>query len=70
MMQVNWKTLLMKFQLGTTTITLKGEPSLCKTQISLRALIQTVQHEEKGMLLECETLERGLNEGQDVEKVP
>ena len=31
MMQVNWKTLLMKFQLGTTTITLKGELSLCKT---------------------------------------
>ena len=70
MMQVNWKTLLMKCQLGTTTITLKGEPSLYKTQISLRALIRTVQHEGKGMLLECETLERGQNEGQDVEKVP
>ena len=28
-----------------------------------------MQHEGKGMLLECVTLERGQNEGQDVEKV-
>ena len=69
MMQVNWKTLLVKFQLGTTTIMLKGEPSLCKTRISLRALIRIVQHEGKGMLLEYESLERGQNEGQDVENV-
>ena len=46
-MQINWKTLLVKFQLGTTTIMLKGEPSLYKTRISLRALIRIMQHEGK-----------------------
>ena len=58
----------MKFQLGATTITPKGEPSLYKTQISLRALIQIVQHEGKGM--ESGTLETKQNEGEFVERVP
>ena len=30
----------------------RGPPSLCKTQVSLRSMVQTIQHEGQGILLD------------------
>ncbi|PON38381.1 hypothetical protein PanWU01x14_313180, partial [Parasponia andersonii] len=51
-MQVNWHTLLMKFQIGGIMVTLQVNPSLGKPLVSLKAMIQTVQHEGEALLLE------------------
>ncbi|XP_062118339.1 uncharacterized protein LOC133831953 [Humulus lupulus] len=47
-MQVNWRTMVMKFEVGGSWVTLQGDPSLCKSQISLKALIHSVQQEGQG----------------------
>ncbi|XP_062073590.1 uncharacterized protein LOC133777856 [Humulus lupulus] len=39
-----------------TWITLQGDPSLCKSQISLKALIHSVQHEGHGYWIQCGAL--------------
>uniref|UniRef100_A0A803PSM5 RNA-directed DNA polymerase n=1 Tax=Cannabis sativa TaxID=3483 RepID=A0A803PSM5_CANSA len=42
-MQVNWRTMVMKFERDGTWVTLQGDPSLCKSQISLKAMVHTVE---------------------------
>ena len=53
----NWKTQTLKFQLDGTTITLKGDPYLGRTGISLKAMVKTLQKEGQGYLLELSQLE-------------
>ena len=48
----NWKTQTLKFQLGREHVTLKGDPSLGRTKISLKAMIRTLQKEGGGYLVE------------------
>ena len=41
----NWKTQVMKFRLGSETITLRGDLSLGKTLVSLKVMMQTIKHD-------------------------
>ena len=47
-MQVNWRSMVMKFEMGGSWITLQGDPSLCKSPISLKAMILSVEGEAQG----------------------
>lgn len=67
-MSVNWKTLTMKFQLGSVPVTLQGDPGLSKTQVSLRAMIRTLRHEGQGLMVEFGYL--GLERDIPVESIP
>ena len=49
---MNWAAMTMKFKVGETRVQLQGDPSLCKTQVSLRSMMRTIQLEGKGILLD------------------
>lgn len=51
-MNINWKRLRMKFSLGGTSVCLQGDPSLCRSLVSLKAMIRTIKHEGQGMIVE------------------
>lgn len=50
--KVNWKQLTMKYKEGKTTISLKEDPALTKTIVSLKSMLSSVKHEEHGFLVE------------------
>ena len=52
MTHTNWKQQMMKFQMGNKTVTLRGDPSLGKTMVSLKTMMKTLRHEGKGLLVE------------------
>ena len=54
---VNWKTQLLKFRLGSSTVSIKGDPPLGKTLISLKAMLQTIRHEGHGVYVELNHLD-------------
>ncbi|KAL5573444.1 hypothetical protein UlMin_023041 [Ulmus minor] len=45
MTHTNWKTQVMKFQLGNESVTMRRDPSLGKTLVSLNAMMRTIKHE-------------------------
>ena len=51
-MEVNWKNLVMKFPMGDSVITLRGDPSLCKSGVSLKTLMKDLQQQGEGVLVE------------------
>lgn len=53
----NWKTQSLKFQLGGSMVTLKGDPQLGRTCILLKAMMKTIQREGCGVLLELNQME-------------
>lgn len=53
----NWKTHTLKFQVNGVTVTLKGDPQLGRTGVSLKAMIKNLQKEGQGYLLEMNQLE-------------
>ncbi|KAL2503468.1 Transposon Tf2-8 polyprotein [Abeliophyllum distichum] len=50
--QVNRKELTMKFQVGRTSVTLQGDPSLSKTLVSMKSMIKAFRENGEGVLLE------------------
>lgn len=42
----------MKYQVRGTTVTLRGDPSLARSKISLKAMMRLLQKERGGMLIE------------------
>lgn len=61
----NWKTQTMKFQIDGTTVTLKGDPSLARSEISLKAMIKMIKKEKGGILVEVNEIDgRDKTEGQ------
>lgn len=56
-MTTNWKTQTLTFQSYGETVTLRGDPSLGRTLISLKATIRTLRKEGGGFLVEFNTLE-------------
>ena len=52
-MEINWPNLAMKFPMGDTVMTLKGDPSLSKTGVSLKALMKEIQQHGQGVMVEC-----------------
>ena len=51
-MEVNWQQLIMKFKMGETLMILKGDPSLCKSGVSLKAIMKELQQQGQGVLVE------------------
>lgn len=51
-MKVNWKLLSMEFREGGRTIVLKGDPSMCKAEISLKTMMRTLKHKGVGFMVE------------------
>ena len=51
-MQVNWKNLTMQFRQGDSPVTLQGDPSLCNSLISLKAILKAIKGEREAILLE------------------
>lgn len=47
---------MMKFQIGGTTMTLQGDPSLSKTLVTLKAMMKAFKNERGGVLLELGSL--------------
>lgn len=56
-MQVNWKTLTMRFKMGGVAVTLQGDPSLCNSLVSLKAMMKAIREEGLGVLLELVSFE-------------
>lgn len=50
--KVNWKLQVLKFKLGNTKYKLTGDPSLCCSQISAKAMRKTMEREGEVMLVE------------------
>lgn len=48
----NWKTQVMQFELGGSNITLKGDSSLIRSKISLKAMLRSLRKEGKGYWVE------------------
>ncbi|KAH9650018.1 hypothetical protein KPL70_026202 [Citrus sinensis] len=57
MTHTNWKTQVMKFMVGNESVTLRGDLSLGKTLVSLKAMMRTIKHEGAGILVECNQFE-------------
>ncbi|RVW33015.1 Retrovirus-related Pol polyprotein from transposon 17.6, partial [Vitis vinifera] len=68
--KVNWKMLTMKIKMGKAVIVLKGDPSLSRTEVSLKAMARALQHHSQGVWVElCQTSTTSeLSEG--VQEVP
>uniref|UniRef100_A0A803PBL9 RNA-directed DNA polymerase n=1 Tax=Cannabis sativa TaxID=3483 RepID=A0A803PBL9_CANSA len=56
-MQVNWRTMVMRFKRGGTWVTLQGDPSLCKSPITLKAMFHTVAQEGYGFWVQLGALQ-------------
>ncbi|XP_050942550.1 uncharacterized protein LOC127149991 [Cucumis melo] len=50
-MTVDWKALTMTFVVRDTKVILKGDPSLTRTEISLKVLVKTWQPDDQGFLV-------------------
>lgn len=58
-MQVNWKTITMKFRIGGTAVTLQGDPILSSSSVSLKAMLKTLKKDKEGMWVKLGSLETG-----------
>ena len=56
-MTTNWRTQTLTFKQDGEWVTLKGDPSLGRTLISLKAMIRTIRKEEQGVLVEFNCVE-------------
>ncbi|XP_024017591.1 uncharacterized protein LOC112090471 [Morus notabilis] len=61
-MTVNWKNLSIKFMVGNRQVTLKGDPGLNRTSVSLKALQRAFDQEGQGLWLEWNQVELGTLE--------
>lgn len=57
-MTTNWKTQTISFKHGIDTVTLKGDPSLSRARISLKAMLRTIRKEKGGILVELNQMEQ------------
>lgn len=63
-MQVNWRTMVMRFEMAGVWITLQGDPSLCKSPISLKAMCLTVEWEAQGFWVHFSNMTTDILVGQ------
>ncbi|GJZ35092.1 putative mitochondrial protein, partial [Tanacetum coccineum] len=57
-MSVNWKTLTMSFGEGENRVTIRGDPGLSHTLISLKSIAQVLQRDSEAFLVEMNTMEQ------------
>lgn len=53
---VNWRSLTMRVNRGDNSITLKEDPSLTKTKVSLKTLMRSWEEVDQGFLVECRAI--------------
>ncbi|TYK29286.1 ty3-gypsy retroelement transposase [Cucumis melo var. makuwa] len=58
--EVDWKILLLTFYHEGKKITFRGDPSLTKTQVSLKSMMKSWEAENQGFLVECRAMEGGV----------
>lgn len=63
--QTNWKTQTMAFEVGGESVCLKGDPSLGKSLITLKAMSRELKKEKGGVLIELSNSE--LEKHEEVE---
>ena len=56
-MQVNWKNLTMRFQVGGISVILKGDPNLSTSLVSLQTLWKAIRQQGEGVLVELGCIE-------------
>ena len=61
-MKINWPFLIMKFWVETRQVTLKGDPSLVRSECSLRTIEKTWEKEDQCFLLELQSYDVEMNE--------
>lgn len=61
-MQTNWEELTIRFKIGDIAVTMRGDPSLSKTQISLKAIMKSIQLQGGGFLVKLGMAEVGEEE--------
>lgn len=67
-MEVNWMLLVMKFKMGDMVMTLRGDPSLCMSGVSLKSLMRVVQHQGPSLMVElCCIKAKSKGKQQDTE---
>lgn len=52
-MITNWKIQTTQYKAGEETITLTGDPSLSRVEVSLKSLIRTLKKNGGGFIVEC-----------------
>lgn len=55
--QVNWKNLTMRFRVGGVAVSLQGDPGLCNSLVSLKAMWKALKDQGEGVLLELGCIE-------------
>lgn len=55
-MKVNWKPLTMVFQYGGQMVTLRGDPSLCRTKVFVKSMVRDLQNHRGGFVVELRSL--------------
>ncbi|GKB95105.1 ty3-gypsy retrotransposon protein, partial [Tanacetum coccineum] len=57
-MSVNWKTLTMSFGEGENRVTIRGDPGLSRTLVSLKSIARVLQRDSEAFLVEMNTMEQ------------
>ncbi|KAK9184730.1 hypothetical protein WN943_025081 [Citrus x changshan-huyou] len=65
-MKVNWKLLTMEFRVNSQVVVLRGDSSLSKTFVSLKAMIKAIQDARQGFLVELHSMVGGRTEASTV----
>ncbi|RVX15868.1 Retrovirus-related Pol polyprotein from transposon 297 [Vitis vinifera] len=68
--KVNWKMLTMKIKMGKAVIVLKGDPSLSRTEVSLKAMARALQHHSQGVWVELCQTSTTSDLSEEVQEVP
>ena len=66
----NWKTQEMSFVVNGEQHTIRGDPSLGRSQITLKAMLKTLRKEGGGLWLEFNLLEEENAVTQETQEVP
>ncbi|XP_048496700.1 transposon Tf2-1 polyprotein [Beta vulgaris subsp. vulgaris] len=66
----NWKQQVMKFKMGDKVVTLKGEPSLERSKVSLKAMFRVLRKEGRGIWVELNLLQGEEPPGAAVQAPP
>ena len=61
-MEVNWRYLIMKFSMGETLMTSKGDHSSCKSGVSLKTMMKEVKQQGQGVIVESGCLHSEISE--------
>lgn len=60
-MHVNWKDLTMKFRVRGVAVSLQGDPELCNSRVSLKAMWKAIKNQGEGVLIELGCMEVPLD---------